>query len=138
MSNVRYAKLNATDEEVYQACRAACIHDQVLTFTDGTSPVELTPDRHRMYADPAAGYHTRVGERGIKISGGELQRLAIARAILKNPSIVLLDEATSAVDTETEQKIQEALRALCQGRTTFVVACVAFPALLSPPSWLDL
>ena len=68
------------------------------------------------------GYETRVGERGIKLSGGELQRIAIARAILKRPSIVLLDEATSAVDTETEQRIQEALRSLCQGRTTFIVA----------------
>ncbi len=68
------------------------------------------------------GYNSRVGERGIKLSGGELQRVAIARAILKSPSIVLLDEATSAVDTETEQRIQEALRALCSGRTTFVVA----------------
>lgn len=58
----------------------------------------------------------------MKLSGGELQRVAIARAILKRPSIVLLDEATSAVDTETEQKIQEALRVLCQGRTTFIVA----------------
>ena len=63
-----------------------------------------------------------MGERGIKLSGGELQRVAIARAILKRPSIVLLDEATSAVDTETEQKIQEALRQLCEGRTTFIVA----------------
>ncbi len=61
-------------------------------------------------------------KRGIKLSGGELQRIAIARAILKRPSIVLLDEATSAVDTETEQRIQEALRSLCQGRTTFIVA----------------
>lgn len=58
----------------------------------------------------------------MKLSGGELQRVAIARAILKRPSIVLLDEATSAVDTETEQKIQDALRVLCQGRTTFIVA----------------
>ena len=72
----------------------------------------------------AIGYNTRVGERGIKLSGGELQRLAIARAILKKPSIVLLDEATSAVDTDTEQKIQEALRALCKDRTTFIVAYV--------------
>ena len=71
---------------------------------------------------PSAGYQTRVGERGIKLSGGELQRVAIARAILKRPSIVLLDEATSAVDTETEQKIQEALQQLCEGRTTFIVA----------------
>jgi ABC-type multidrug transport system fused ATPase/permease subunit len=70
----------------------------------------------------AKGYQTKVGERGVKLSGGELQRVAIARAILKRPSIVLLDEATSAVDTETEQKIQEALRTLCEGRTTFIVA----------------
>ena len=69
-----------------------------------------------------SGYNTRVGERGIKLSGGELQRIAIARAILKSPSIVLLDEATSSVDTETEQKIQGALRTLCRDRTTFVVA----------------
>lgn len=59
---------------------------------------------------------------GRKLSGGELQRVAIARAILKNPEIVLLDEATSAVDTDTEQKIQEGLRALCDNRTTFIVA----------------
>lgn len=72
--------------------------------------------------DHGKGYQTRVGERGIKLSGGELQRVAIARAILKRPSIVLLDEATSAVDTETEQKIQEALRTLCENRTTFIVA----------------
>ncbi|KAK4240854.1 hypothetical protein C8A03DRAFT_12866 [Achaetomium macrosporum] len=102
MNNVRYAKLTATDDEVYEACKAASIHEQILTFSDG--------------------YQTRVGERGVKLSGGELQRVAIARAILKRPSIVLLDEATSAVDTETEQKIQEALRTLCEGRTTFIVA----------------
>lgn len=63
-----------------------------------------------------------MGERGIKLSGGELQRVAIARAILKRPAVVLLDEATSAVDTETEQRIQAALRTLCEGRTTFIVA----------------
>ncbi|KAK3496836.1 uncharacterized protein B0T23DRAFT_393161 [Neurospora hispaniola] len=102
MNNVRYAKLSATDEEVHEACKAASIHEQILTFTDG--------------------YQTRVGERGVKLSGGELQRVAIARAILKRPAIVLLDEATSAVDTETEQKIQEALGKLCKGRTTFIVA----------------
>ncbi|KAK3394487.1 hypothetical protein B0H63DRAFT_47383 [Podospora didyma] len=102
MNNVRYAKLTATDEEVHEACKAASIHEQIMGFTDG--------------------YHTRVGERGLKLSGGELQRVAIARAILKRPAMVLLDEATSAVDTETEQKIQEALRTLCDGRTTFIVA----------------
>ena len=68
------------------------------------------------------GYSTRVGERGIKLSGGELQRVAIARALLKRPRLVLLDEATSAVDTATEQKIQKALHTLCFGRTTFIVA----------------
>ena len=72
----------------------------------------------------ATGYETQVGERGVKLSGGELQRIAIARAILLKPPIVLLDEATSAVDTDTEQKIQQALALLCKGRTTFVVAYV--------------
>jgi ABC-type multidrug transport system fused ATPase/permease subunit len=102
MSNVRYARLDATDAEVMEACRAAAVHDKILTFHEG--------------------YHTRVGERGVKLSGGELQRLAIARAILKDPKIILLDEATSAVDSVTEGKIQDALRKLCRGRTTFVVA----------------
>ncbi|KAI0970170.1 hypothetical protein F4678DRAFT_473508 [Xylaria arbuscula] len=102
INNVRYARLDASDEEVYSACKAAAIHDQIMGFTEG--------------------YKTRVGERGVKLSGGELQRVAIARAILKNPEIVLLDEATSAVDTDTEQKIQEGLRALCEDRTTFIVA----------------
>ncbi|KAJ2982442.1 hypothetical protein NUW58_g6440 [Xylaria curta] len=92
INNVRYARLDASDEEVYSACKAAAIHDQIMGFTEG------------------------------KLSGGELQRVAIARAILKNPEIVLLDEATSAVDTDTEQKIQEGLRALCENRTTFIVA----------------
>ncbi|KAI1318876.1 hypothetical protein F5Y16DRAFT_112012 [Xylariaceae sp. FL0255] len=102
MNNVRYARLNASDEDVYSACKAAAIHDQIMGFTEG--------------------YSTRVGERGVKLSGGELQRVAIARAILKNPEIVLLDEATSAVDTDTEQKIQMGLEALCKNRTTFIVA----------------
>lgn len=102
INNIRYARLSATDEEVYSACKAAAIHEHIMGFTEG--------------------YKTRVGERGVKLSGGELQRIAIARAILKQPEIVLLDEATSSVDTDTEQKIQEGLRALCQGRTTFIVA----------------
>ncbi|KAK1991708.1 ABC transporter [Colletotrichum falcatum] len=102
INNIRYAKITASDDEVFEACKAACIHDKVMTYTDG--------------------YNTRVGERGIKLSGGELQRVAIARAILKQPEIVLLDEATSSVDTDTEQKIQKSFMQLCKGRTTFIVA----------------
>ncbi|KEY69913.1 hypothetical protein S7711_09013 [Stachybotrys chartarum IBT 7711] len=102
MNNVRYGRITASDEEVHEACRAACIHDKIEGFTNG--------------------YKTRVGERGVKLSGGELQRVAIARAILKKPDIVLLDEATSAVDTDTEQQIQLSFKRLCQGRTTFIVA----------------
>ncbi|MCJ1431415.1 hypothetical protein MMC27_000768 [Xylographa pallens] len=102
MSNVRYAKLDATNEEVVEACRAAAIHDKIMTFTNG--------------------YMSKVGEHGVKLSGGELQRIAIARAILKNPDIILLDEATSSVDSETEGKIQAALDKLSENRTTFIVA----------------
>jgi ABC-type multidrug transport system fused ATPase/permease subunit len=102
INNVRYGKITASDEEVFEACRAACIHDKIEGFTEG--------------------YQTRVGERGLKLSGGELQRVAIARAILKKPDLVLLDEATSAIDTETEYSIQQSLKELCKGRTTFVVA----------------
>ena len=102
MSNVRYARLNATDAEVYDACKAAAIHEKIMSFTDG--------------------YQSTVGEHGVKLSGGELQRIAIARAILKNPNIILLDEATSSIDTETETHIQEAFRNLTIGRTTFVIA----------------
>ena len=102
LDNVRYGKLDATEAEVHEACKAAALHDQILTFPNG--------------------YHTKVGERGVKLSGGELQRIAIARVILKDPQIVLLDEATSALDTGTEAKIQEALRRLTRGRTTLVIA----------------
>lgn len=102
MNNVRYGRITASDEDVFDACKAACIHDKIKGFTHG--------------------YKTRVGERGVKLSGGELQRIAIARAMLKKPDIVLLDEATSAVDTDTEQQIQVSFKRLCQGRTTFIVA----------------
>ncbi|KHN98632.1 heavy metal tolerance protein [Metarhizium album ARSEF 1941] len=102
MNNVRYGRITASDEEVFDACRAACILEKIVGFTHG--------------------YETRVGERGVKLSGGELQRVAIARAILRRPDIVLLDEATSAVDTDTEQQIQLSFKRLCQGRTTFIVA----------------
>lgn len=102
MENIRYARLEATDEEVMEACKGAAIHDKILTFSEG--------------------YQTTVGENGVKLSGGELQRIAIARVILKRPKIVLLDEATSAVDTETEAHIQEALEKLTKGRTTITIA----------------
>ncbi|PSN75465.1 ATP-binding cassette-type vacuolar membrane transporter-like protein Hmt1 [Corynespora cassiicola Philippines] len=100
--NVRYARLDATDAEIEDACRAAAIHADITSFPDG--------------------YASKVGERGVKLSGGQLQRLAIARVLLKNPKIVLLDEATSAVDSATESLIQDAFRKLSRGRTTFVIA----------------
>lgn len=102
MYNLKYANQDATDEQVYAACRAASIHDKILTF----------PDK----------YETKVGERGLRLSGGEKQRVAIARTILKNPRIIMLDEATAALDTETEQHIQEAFTTLAQGRTMLIIA----------------
>lgn len=102
MENLRYARPTATDEEIFEACRAAAIHDRILTFADG--------------------YESRVGEQGVKLSGGEVQRLAIARVFLKIPPIIILDEATSAVDTMTEASIQEALDKLRNGMTTFIIA----------------
>ncbi|KAL1636599.1 hypothetical protein SLS56_001184 [Neofusicoccum ribis] len=102
MENLRYSRLSATDEEVHAACKAAAIHDKIVSFPEG--------------------YGSKVGERGVRLSGGELQRIAIARVILKDPRIVLLDEATSAVDSSTEAQIQSAFRRLSSGRTTFVIA----------------
>lgn len=102
MYNLRYANQNATDEDVYDACRAASIHDRIMEFPDG--------------------YDTKVGERGVRLSGGERQRVAIARTILKNPRITMLDEATAALDTETEEKIQESFNTLAQGRTMLIIA----------------
>ena len=102
MYNLKYANPDATNEQVYEACRAASIHEKILGFPDG--------------------YNARVGERGLKLSGGEKQRVAIARTILKDPRIILLDEATAALDGETEQHIQTGLEKLSQGRTTLVIA----------------
>ncbi|KAL2144084.1 hypothetical protein VTI28DRAFT_9614 [Corynascus sepedonium] len=104
MYNLKYANPNATDEEVFDACRAAAIHDRIMSFPDG--------------------YLTKVGERGLRLSGGEKQRVAIARTILKNPKIIMLDEATSALDGETEQKIQSKLISgkFGQDRTLLIIA----------------
>jgi ATP-binding cassette subfamily B protein len=100
--NLRYAKPDATDEEIVEACKAAAIHDHIASLENG--------------------YDTVVGERGYKLSGGEKQRIAIARAILKNPRILILDEATSALDTRSERMIQASLGRLMKGRTTFAIA----------------
>ncbi|KAJ4304301.1 ATP-binding cassette-type vacuolar membrane transporter Hmt1 [Collariella sp. IMI 366227] len=102
--NLKYANPSATDEEVFDACRAAAIHDRIMSFPDG--------------------YQTKVGERGLRLSGGEKQRVAIARTILKNPKIIMLDEATSALDGETEQKIQSKLISgkFGQDRTLLIIA----------------
>jgi ATP-binding cassette, subfamily B, bacterial len=100
--NLRVAKPEATQQELEDACKLAAIHDHIKTLEKG--------------------YETVVGERGYKLSGGEKQRLAIARAILKNPKILILDEATSALDTRSERLIQESLSSLMKGRTTFAIA----------------
>jgi ATP-binding cassette subfamily B protein len=100
--NLRYGKPDATDEEMIAAAQAAAIHDRIMELPEG--------------------YDTVVGERGYKLSGGEKQRLALARVILKNPRILILDEATSALDTHSERLIQAALEPLMQGRTTLAIA----------------
>ncbi|MBT2384980.1 ABC transporter ATP-binding protein [Streptomyces sp. ISL-11] len=102
VDNLRFAKPEATDEEIVAAARAAQIHDHIAALPDG--------------------YDTLVGERGYRFSGGEKQRLAIARTILRDPPVLILDEATSALDTRTEHAVQEAIDALSAGRTTITIA----------------
>ena len=100
--NLRFARPGATDAEVEDAARAAQIHDVVAALPDG--------------------YDTVVGERGFRFSGGEKQRIAIARTVLRNPPVLVLDEATSALDVQTERAVDEALERLAEGRTTIVIA----------------
>ncbi|MFT4009007.1 MAG: ABC transporter ATP-binding protein [Nocardioidaceae bacterium] len=100
--NIAYAKPGASPDEIVQAARDANIHDRIMSFPDG--------------------YETVTGERGYRLSGGEKQRIAIARVLLKNPRILILDEATSALDNETERLVQEALERATTGRTTLAIA----------------
>ncbi len=100
--NIAYGRPGASEQEIVQAAKAASIHDFVMNLPDG--------------------YQTQVGERGLKLSGGEKQRVAIARTVLKNPPILILDEATSALDTRTERVIQDELRLVAKDRTTLIIA----------------
>ncbi len=100
--NIRYGRADATDEEVIEAAKAACAHEFIMQLPQG--------------------YDTVIGERGVRLSGGQRQRIAIARALLVNPRILILDEATSSVDTRTDYLIQQALDRLMRGRTTVVIA----------------
>jgi ATP-binding cassette, subfamily B, bacterial len=102
LANIRYGRPSATLEEVEEAAQAAYIHDRIMSFPDG--------------------YDTVVGERGYRLSGGEKQRLAIARVLLHDPRIIILDEATSALDTASEREVQKALDALMGSRTTIAIA----------------
>lgn len=102
MENLRYGRLDATDEEVYAAAKAAHVHHFITTLADG--------------------YHTVLNEESSNISQGQKQLLTIARAILSDPAILILDEATSSVDTRTEILIQKAMENLTRGRTSFVIA----------------
>ena len=100
--NLRYARPEATDAEIEQAARAAQIHDLIAGLPDG--------------------YDTMVGSRGHRFSGGEKQRIAIARTLLRDPRVLVLDEATSALDNETERAVQQAFDRLARGRTTITIA----------------
>jgi ATP-binding cassette subfamily B protein len=100
--NIRYGRLNASEAEIIAAAKAAHAHDFIMAFP--------------------AGYDTPVGEHGLQLSGGQRQRIEIARALIKDAPIILLDEATASLDSESERHVQEALAELCKGRTTLVIA----------------
>ena len=102
MDNIRYGKLDATEEEVIAAAKAVHIHDTIMAMEKG--------------------YYTEVNERGSRLSTGQKQLISFARALLNDPKILILDEATSSIDTHTEILIQKALETLLQGRTSFVIA----------------
>ena len=101
-ANIAFGKIGATEEEIVAAAKAACAHDFIMSFP--------------------LGYDTPVGEHGTQLSGGQRQRIAVARALIKNAPIILLDEATAALDSESERQVQEAIEHLCQNRTTIVIA----------------
>ncbi len=100
--NIAFGKAGASDEDIVNAAKAACAHDFIMSFP--------------------LGYNTPVGEHGTQLSGGQRQRIAIARALVKDAPIILLDEATAALDSESEKQVQEAIEHLCQNRTTIVIA----------------
>ena len=102
LENIRYGKPEATDEEVVNAAMAANAHEFIMSLPEG--------------------YHTDIGQRGVKLSGGQKQRLSIARVFLKNPPVLIFDEATSALDNESEKIVQHSLEMLAKDRTTFVIA----------------
>ncbi len=101
-ANIGFGKIGATQDEIVAAAKAACAHEFIMGFP--------------------LGYDTPVGEHGAKLSGGQRQRIAVARALIKNAPIILLDEATAALDSESEKQVQEAIERLCQNRTTIVIA----------------
>ncbi len=100
--NIAFGKPDATDEEIVEAAKAACAHEFIMSFP--------------------LGYDTPVGEHGTQLSGGQRQRIAVARALIRNAPIILLDEATAALDSESEKQVQEAIEHLCHNRTTIVIA----------------
>ena len=102
MENVRYGKLDATDEEIIEACKTVKAHDFISQMKNG--------------------YHTEINEKGTRLSFGQRQLIAFARTLLKDPRILILDEATSSIDTETEKALQEGLENLLKGRTSFIIA----------------